>query len=423
MKQTFTSLLAAALVAAGLSATAQVAKTPKVLFIGIDGVRSDALNQAATPTMDSLMNAGLYTFDSWHLGITSSGPSWSTMMTGVWEGKHKVTNNNYTNADYNNYPYFPKRAKECRPNLKSVQIITWDQMNDPTNSNNSAGYVYNSGFNQSIDAGTHGQGAVTAAAVIQLADPNLDVLFIHYDETDATGHGSGFNPNNAAYMNAIQGRDAEIKTVLNALKARPTLANEDWLIMLTTDHGGIGTSHGGNANTERQIWWMAAGSNIPHLQITGPDPGSYQMPSNPVNANTVKNTPVLTDIAVTALAHLVKGTACGAPQTNTAWNLDGKSWLPAGTTAVEDVQGAAIEFGVFPNPSQGKFQLAFRDVVGALDIQVLDVTGRIMTSHSVKGGAGLTTVPFDLTGFAKGLYNLRVVKDGSVQTTRRVVLQ
>lgn len=155
MKKLIFTLTALALAAAPVMLQAQQQpKKRKVLFIGIDGVRSDALQQANTPTIDSLMSVGLYTFDSWHCGITSSGASWSDMMTGVWEAKHKVTSNSYTNANYDNYPYFIKRAKECRPDLKAIQVITWDQMNDPTaNSNSPYGYVFNSGFDRSIDAG------------------------------------------------------------------------------------------------------------------------------------------------------------------------------------------------------------------------------------------------------------------------------
>lgn len=414
-----------------LSAQTGTVKKPKVLFIGIDGVRSDALQQANTPNIDTLMAHGLYTFDSWHCGATSSGASWSTMLTGVWEAKHQVTNNSYTNPNYANYPYFPKRAKECLPNLKAVQIITWDPMNDPTNSNNTAGYVFNSGFNQSIDAGTHGQGAVTAAAKIQLNDPNLDILFIHYDETDAAGHSSGFNPANAQYMNAIQTVDQEIGEVLEKLYQRPTYAQEDWLIMLTTDHGGIGTTHGGQSNTERHIWWVASGPSVPHLQITGPDPGSYYMPSNPVDTTLLNNTPVLTDIAVTALAHIMKGSGCESPETNPAWNLDGKSWLlndttdttePTNPTYVEDVRNAAIEFGIFPNPNNGTFKVAFKDISGAIEIRIQNINGAVVQSKQTQGTAGLTVVPFDLTTLPKGIYYMNVVNNGK-QTVRKIVLQ
>lgn len=436
MKRIITSFSSALLLCASLNAQAQQpVKEPKVLFIGIDGVRSDALGQANTPNIDSLMNIGLYTYDSWHCGITVSGPSWNDMLCGVWEQKHKVTNNNYTNADYVNYPYFPKRAKECRPDLKAVQIITWDPMNDPANSNNSAGYVTNSGFNQSIDAGSHGQHAVTNAALVQLADPNLDVLFIHYDEVDATGHGSGFNTTNPAYINAIQGVDGEVGEVLAALYARPNYANEDWLIMLTTDHGGIGTSHGGNANTERHIWWVAAGESVPHLQITGPDPGSYIMSGNPIDTAALKNTPVLTDIAVTALAHLMKGTSCESAETNPLWNLDGKSWLlndtlpdptdtttPPPVTYVEDVNNAAIQFGIFPNPNEGAFKAAFKNIAGIININIVSFTGKTVMSKTWKAEQGTAIIPFDLSTLPKGIYLMQVENNGK-RTTRKIALR
>lgn len=433
MKKIAFLLGGALLFGAAYTARAQAVKKPKVLFIGIDGVRSDALQQANTPNIDTLMAHGLYTFDSWHCGATSSGPSWSTMMTGVWEAKHQVTNNSYTNPNFQNYPYFPKRAKECLPNLKAVQIITWDQMNDPTNSNNSAGYVFNSGFNQSIDAGTHGQGAVTAAAKIQLNDPNLDILFIHYDETDAAGHSSGFNPNNAQYMNAIQDVDGQIGEVVAKLYARPTYDQEDWLIMLTTDHGGIGTTHGGQSNTERHIWWVASGPSVPHLQITGPDPGSYYMSGNPVDTTLLKNTPVLTDIAVTALAHIMKGAACENPETNPAWDLDGKSWLlndsipdPTDTTEeptyIEDVNNAAVQFGIFPNPNDGTFKAAFKDLDGTVKVTIVTVTGTVVRQYEEKAVQQKAIISFDLTALPKGIYLMQAENNGK-RTTRRIVLR
>ena len=36
----------------------------KLLFIGIDGCRPDALTQAETPNMDELINAGIYINDA-----------------------------------------------------------------------------------------------------------------------------------------------------------------------------------------------------------------------------------------------------------------------------------------------------------------------------------------------------------------------
>ena len=113
----------------------------KVLIIGIDGLRTDALQQANTPYLDALIASGFYTYESWHEGITVSGPSWSTIMTGVEFPKHGVTSNSYSGSNYNEYPYFTKRAKECLPDLYQVQIVQWAPMSDN---------VYNDAWDQKI---------------------------------------------------------------------------------------------------------------------------------------------------------------------------------------------------------------------------------------------------------------------------------
>ena len=109
------------------NAWAQNGQKRKLLFIGIDGVRSDALQKANTPTIDSLITTSVYTFDSWHLGITVSGPSWSSMMTGVSYKKHGVTNNSYTGSKFDQYPYFTTRAQELLPNRVFLQYLAPQQ--------------------------------------------------------------------------------------------------------------------------------------------------------------------------------------------------------------------------------------------------------------------------------------------------------
>ena len=110
-------ILSALYIVLCLATAVQASQPRKVLVIGIDGARQDALQLANTPNLDALMQNAFFTFDSWHLDITVSGPSWSSIMTGVYHQKHGVTNNSYSGSDYWNYPYFPKRAKEFKPNL------------------------------------------------------------------------------------------------------------------------------------------------------------------------------------------------------------------------------------------------------------------------------------------------------------------
>ena len=46
----------------------------KVLIIGIDGCRPDALQQANTPNIDQFLSNSIYSWDALNDGITISGP-------------------------------------------------------------------------------------------------------------------------------------------------------------------------------------------------------------------------------------------------------------------------------------------------------------------------------------------------------------
>lgn len=369
----------------------------KVLIIGIDGVRTDALQLANTPNIDALISSGFYTYESWHEGITVSGPSWSTIMCGVEFFKHGVTSNSYSGSNYNTYPYFTKRAKDCLPNLYQVQIVQWAPMSDN---------VYNDAWDQKIKV-CDGCGANSvSAAQTQLQNPNLDVMFVYFDECDLTGHSSGFNPSNPAYINAIQTVDGHIGSILTALQNRPTYAQEDWIILITTDHGGIGTGHGGNTNVERKIWWVGSGNNPVSNQLSGvSDPGSFAMGNH--NATTALGNPSQADIAVTALDHLFRGTQCD-PFT-AAWNLDGQSWLdslhvenPVGI----DEQKQDVSVKIFPNPTSSMLSVYFENTNDELITPLIyNQIGSQMANFKFVN-VNKNKVNIDVNKLSKGIYYL-----------------
>lgn len=412
MKKTLLILLA------GILATNIQAQERKVLFIGVDGVRSDALQQANTPTWDSLTSVGLFTFTSWHVDITVSGPSWSNMLTGVWSDKHGVTDNSYTGSDYNNYPYFVTRAKEHIPNLKAIEVSSWTPMCDVS----VGGAVYNNGWDASLNPPS--DDAVEAVAITQLLDPDLDVLFVHIDDVDAQGHGNGFSPTVASYMNQIEYVDAQVRRILNALKNRPNYANEDWLVLMTTDHGGIGTGHGGPTRAEREIWWVAAGNNIPHAEITVDLPTSFlgelTVDLNP-DPNDYRDAPLLVDIGVTALDHLLEPLNVD-PEQQTAWDLDGQSWLNY-TTYIEETRNADFDFDIYPNPNEGEFKTVIGSEVELNDFtwEVIDLTGKVVQTESVRRSAGVVSiVDINISSLSTGVYSLRISDEMNV-STRRII--
>ncbi len=408
----------AAIALAMVSTVAFASQKRKVLILGLDGLRSDALQQANTPNLDQLIANGFYTYDSWCLGITVSGPSWSTIFTGVWYQKHGVTDNSYAGSQFNTYPYFTKRAKEVKPNLYAVEIVDWAPMSTQ---------VYNDGYNQKIIRTTNDLAAMLTATKVQLQNPDLDVLTLHPDNIDMTGHSSGFSPSNAAYMNAINQVDTWIGDVLTALKSRPTYNDEDWLILVVTDHGGLGTSHGGNSDEERHIWWVASGNNVKHKQIFAEDPGSFRIAGSPVDTNKLKKAPVQADIAVTALHHLIYDSGIRpdnkAVAPGSAWNLDGKSWLdslmmPQTPTSVRET-ASKLEAKIYPNPASGLITLWLDAGKDDVAYQVTDITGRVVKQASnLKMDYKLN---IDLCDQPAGTY-LISVQAGNRQTTKQIVL-
>jgi arylsulfatase A-like enzyme len=81
------------------------------------------------------------------------------------------------------------------------------------------------------------------------------------------------------YLNAISHVDSHIGELLRAMRARPKFAEEDWLVLITTDHGGRGNSHGGDSDEERNIWLVASGKEIPREKLLSePTPQTSLVP-------------------------------------------------------------------------------------------------------------------------------------------------
>jgi len=230
----------------------------KVLIIGIDGCMPVGINAANTPSLDALMANGTYSLEARNTGITSSGPGWSSMLTGVWDDKHGVVDNSFLGSKFNRYPHVFKRIEEYNASYRTVSVSQWHPINDKI-VNGDADAIRNS-EDTSVDTKNK--------AVAELGVEDLTALFVHFDDVDHAGHGTGFSIANPNYIQAIERVDTEIGAVMAAVKARANYEKEDWIIILSTDHGGKGRSHGGNSEEERIIFMIASGDSVPNKEIT-----------------------------------------------------------------------------------------------------------------------------------------------------------
>ena len=223
----------------------------KVLLIGMDGCRADALYAAYTPNIDNLINNSIYSFDALNNDITISGPGWSAILCGVWSDKHLVTDNSFTNNNYFNFPPIFKYINDFNPDFQTVSICNWGPIND---------YIVQdfADYKLTVDSDSE----VSSEACLSLSKNNPDFIFLHFDEIDGAGHTYGFSPDIPEYIAAIEDVDNHIGPIIETIINRPDYINEDWLILLTTDHGGLNTSHGGNSIQEKNVFVIASNNNL-----------------------------------------------------------------------------------------------------------------------------------------------------------------
>lgn len=215
----------------------------KVLFIGWDGVRSDALQAAETPNLDILISSSIHTFSCDRGPYTVSVPGWSSILHGVWPEKHNLFENTFKKNKFEEYPDIISIAKQFKPNLSATILTSWDDFLRIT-------------ANEDYAQRYENDKQVTDASIQLLNDCTPDLMFLHFDYTDHVGHKIGFSNNGLEYLSAIEISDFYLGQIMTQIYLRENLYGEKWMVVLTTDHGGEGTSHGDQDELPqtRNVW-------------------------------------------------------------------------------------------------------------------------------------------------------------------------
>jgi hypothetical protein len=81
--------------------------------------------------------------------------------------------------------------------------------------------------------------------------------------------------------------------------------------------------------------------------------------------------------------------------------------------SIEDAELNDQNLIVTPNPSNGVYALNVYNVKGQLDIQITDISGKLISQKSLNIERDGISVPLDIKGFADGVYLLKVSNDNS----------
>ena len=80
------------------------------------------------------------------------------------------------------------------------------------------------------------------------------------------------------------------------------------------------------------------------------------------------------------------------------------------------------EVEVYPNPTEGELNVHFSVPANeAVEIQIQDVTGKIVNDQFVKAVAGSNLVLLDATTLSSGIYFLKIQAGNAIKTSQFVV--
>jgi predicted AlkP superfamily pyrophosphatase or phosphodiesterase len=280
--------LAGSSILAGLSffsctQSQSVQKTPKAVFIILDGIPADVIEKLDPPAFREIAKVGGFTRayvggrkETYNETPTISAPGYISLLTGTWGNKHNVWDNDIEAPNYHYWNIF-RIAEKANPDLHTALFSTWldnrtklvgegleqagainldykfdglehDTVKYPHD--DAADYI------RKIDEAVSDE----TARYISTEGPDLSWVYLEY--TDDMGHRFGDSPQ---FYQAIQNADDQIKKIWDAIKLREERLNEDWLLIITTDHGrnaATGKDHGGQSERERTTWIATNSKNL-----------------------------------------------------------------------------------------------------------------------------------------------------------------
>ena len=263
---------------------------PHVLMVLLDGWRPDVIAAAHTPTIDLMMQDSAYSMEARVEDTTISGSGHSSFLTGVHRDKHNVHGNSFGDANYQEYPYWFNLLKYERPEMHTAAYHNWLPMADAALDSSVCGYcvdMYVTGSDNSI----------ATQLATDLANKQMDAVTIVIDAPDAAGHGYGFHPSIPQYVAAMNQSDVWLGMMMDAIFARTNYAEEDWMVIISTDHAGSGYGHGYNIPEHREVPLIIWGAESPGTIWPAPD---------------------AVDIVPTALHHM-------GVEVRPEWDLDGRA--------------------------------------------------------------------------------------------------
>lgn len=248
----------------------------KVLWINIDGAVGSVVEKSIPQggIIAHMLKNSKYSWiglsDNRILSETNNEDpvTWSTMLTGIIPEKHQINDDSYI-ADIEYDPRNPNEKVIQYPNIinhiaeynhenPTLCVTPWERLNKNM-------------LNTAQKTITTTSDTETKDVVLQhIRESNFDFTLVGFSGMLEAGKSGGFTANNAGYINALQQIDNYIGEFQQAINERENAFFEDWLIIITSNHGGTASGgYGGNSAEERNTFGIFYYSHYDEQQMNG----------------------------------------------------------------------------------------------------------------------------------------------------------
>ena len=222
----------------------------RAILCSIDGMRPDGLQAAQTPTIDRLIAEGASTMQARTVMPSSTLPCHTAMLRGVDTPRHGITSNTF-HPLARPVPSLFEAAKAA--GKTTGMFYNWEQLRDLSDPGHLNYAVL------TADAfSPEGDRYVAEQAVAHLRRFDFDFLFVYFGWTDECGHLNGWMSD--PYIQAISDADACLGKVLDAVSELGR--SKETSVLVLSDHGGHGRSHGTDSPEDMTIPWVLHGPGV-----------------------------------------------------------------------------------------------------------------------------------------------------------------
>ncbi len=217
----------------------------RVLLISVDGMRPDAVVQNTTAR--SYIERAVYSMKASSVMPSVTLPCHMSMFHSVDPGRHGTTTNYYMPQVRPIKGLFDVLAEAKK---KCAFFYNWEQLRDLSRPGSLSYSFFCAGRTHGYEEANN---IITDCAIEYIGNNNVDFTFLYLGYLDEAGHAFGWM--SEEYMKALDNSWRNIDRIVKTL-------HEDYVVIVTSDHGGHDRSHGTEMPEDMTVPFIAFGKGI-----------------------------------------------------------------------------------------------------------------------------------------------------------------